>query len=70
MKAIMEPGIDYFTEEDREDIANRVLESDTMKNTFNNIVSLAINEDDDLIVTVEVEDESASESESIESATE
>ena len=70
MKAIMEPGIDYFTEEDREDIANRVLESDTMKNTFNNIVSLAINEDDDLIVTVEVEDESASESESTESATE
>lgn len=58
IKAIMEPGIDYFTEEDREDIANQVLESDTLKNTFNNIISLSVNEDNNLVIIFEADDES------------
>lgn len=61
IKAIMEAGVDYFTEEDKADIAEQVLESDTMSNMFNNIVSMRINEDNNLVITYEVDEESEDE---------
>lgn len=54
IKAIMEVGIDYFTEDDKKDIVNRVLTSEKITTLINNVTSFSINADGDLVVKVNV----------------
>lgn len=54
IKAIMEAGVDYFTEEDKAEIVEDVLNSDKITSLINNVTSISINDDEDLVIAYTV----------------